>query len=283
MAEKTQKISKAELEQLYLHQKLSDQQIGKIFNLSTGIVHRLRGKYNIKSIEYYQRHHKQILDIKEKEFLIGSLLGDGHIRCRDKVDKRAYPQLMLEQSVQHVEYMFWLKEQIKDWLFNPNAQLHQNRKLNKKTEKVYHSYSLQTICHPVFKEFYQGFYSHHKKIININFIEQYFTELSLAVWLMDDGTISKNRNIMLCSHSFSKEENEMLKNLLFNKFNLTANVWKNSSKFYLGFSKQESIKLTNLIKKIVIPSMQYKLISSETTKEANNEQSLFEGIVQQQK
>lgn len=277
-------ITKDKLKELYTLQKLSDSEIGKIFEVSGGIIHRLRGKYNIKALEYYQRHPKQVLDLKEKELIIGTLLGDGHIRCRDKIDKRAYPQIMLEQSVKHAEYAFWLNEQFKDWLHEPDKQLKQNRKINKKTGKAYHSYSIQTVCHPVFNEFYKYFYNQRKKIINIDFIEQYFTELSLSVWLMDDGTISKDRNIMLCSHSFSKQENEMLSLMLKKKFNIYPNIWTNNvnePKYYLGFSKQDSIKLTNLVKNFVIPSMQYKLISSETTKEADNKNKLSEGIVQQ--
>lgn len=261
-------ISKSKLVELYTEQKLTDIEIGKLFEVSGGIIHRLRGKYNIKALEVYERHHKQVLDQKEKEFLVGTLLGDGHLRLRDNTDK-SYPQLMLEQSTQHFEYVVWLKDQIKNWLFDSSKQLQQTRKYNKKTGKMYHSYPLATICHPVFKEFYNGFFIKNKKVINIDFIEKYFSELSLAVWLMDDGTISKNRNIILCSHSFSKEENQNLSKFLTKKFNVSPNIWANNNNqtYYLGFSKVDSIKITNIISNLVIPSMKYKLISSETTKE----------------
>ena len=281
----SQFISKAELNELYTNQKLSDQQIGEIFGMSYGRIHRLRSKYNIKAIEYYERHHKQVLNQKEKEFLVGTLLGDGHLRWRNKIDKRAYPQLMLEQTTSHFEYMVWLKDQMKEWLFDQDKQLKQSRKLLKRTGKVYHSYAIQTICHPVFIEFFNGFYMNGKKNINIDFIDKYFTEFSFAVWLMDDGTISKNRNIAICSHSFSKDENQKLKELLQKKFSLSPNIWASGSKSYLGFSKKDSEKITELLKDLVIPSMQYKLISSETTKEANDSliDESFEGIVQLQK
>jgi len=253
-------ISKDNLEYLYLNQKLSDSEIGKIHKVSLGRIHRLRNKYNISTIENYQRHHKQNLSLTEKEFLIGTLLGDGHLRWRNKTSKKSYPQLMLEQSIKHHEYIIWLKDQMNDWLFNPKKELKQITKPNKKTNKTYYSYAFTTICHPVFIEFYNGFYK-DKKSINIEFISKYFSKLSLAVWLMDDGTISKNRNIMLCSHNFTKMDNELLSKFLNDKFNLSSNIWKSKDKYYLGFSKENSIKLTNLIKNLVIPSMQYKLIS----------------------
>ena len=259
-------ISKSKLEHLYLESKLSDVQIGKIYGISGGRVHRLRNRYNIQAIEYYQRHHKQVLDTKEKEFLVGTLLGDGHLRWRNKKDKRAYPQLILEQSIIHREYAFWLKNQIKDWLYDPNKPLKQVRKVTR--GKTYHSYPFQTICHPVFIEFYEGFYKNRIKTVSIDILEKFFTPFSLAVWLMDDGTISKNRNIALCSQSFTKEENNNLSEFLLNRFDLKNNLWKSSNKYYLGFSKEASIKIADMVKDFIIPSMKHKLISPETTKEA---------------
>lgn len=278
-------ISRSELDRLYTNKKMSDAEIGKMFGVSGGRIHRLRGKYNIKAVEYYERHPKQVLDQKEKEFLVGTLLGDGHIRCRDKIDKRAYPQLMLEQTTKHFEYIVWLKDQMKEWLFDPNKELKQCRKIHKKTGNVYHSYAFQTICHPVFKEFYKGFYISGKKIVDISFIEKYLSPMSLAVWLMDDGTRFSTKKIFLCSHGFSKNENIALSELLFKKFGIKPNIENSSCKkyWYLVFSKQDSIRITELVKDLVIPSMQYKLISSETTKEADNSSELFEGIVQLQK
>jgi hypothetical protein len=176
---------------------------------------------------------------------------------------------MLEQSIIHKEYIFWLKDQINDWIFDQNKPIKQNRK--NKSNKVYHSYSFQTVCHPVFIEFHNAFYSNNKKIIDIEFIKKYFSLYSLAIWLMDDGTISKNRNIVICSHSFSKEENEILQGFIFEKFNLKTNIWINDNNnnplYYLAFPKEDSIKLTNLVKEYFIPSFTYKLISPETTKE----------------
>ena len=267
-------LSKSKLEFLYLTQKLSDAEIAKMYNVSGGRIHRLRNRYNINAIEYYQRHHKQELDNKEKEFLVGSILGDGHIRWRNQKDKRAYPQLMLEQSTKHSEYAFWLKDQVKDWLFDQDKILKQARKITKGI--VHHSYPFQTICHPVFIEFYNGFYVDRKKVVNIDFIKKYFSPFSLAVWLMDDGTISKNRNIAICSHSFTKEENEILSQFILEKFNIKSVLWENNIAkiplYYLAFSKEDSIKIKELVQEYFVPSMLHKLsISSETTKESYNQ------------
>lgn len=262
-------LTKPKLEDLYLKQKLSDYQIGKIFNVSLGRIHRLRNRYNIKPLEQYQRHHKQELTTKEREFIVGTLLGDGHMRWRK--GNKTYPELMLEQTVKHKEYVFWLKDQIKDWLFDPSKELKQIRKI--KNGNIYHSYPIRTICHPVFIEFHKGFYKGSKKVINFDFLKDNMSTFSLAVWLMDDGTLSKNRNIAICTQSFNRKENEKLKSLLFDKFDLRANIWKSyEEKCWLGFSKEESIKLTFLVKDYMLESMKHKIItSSETTKGTDEE------------
>ena len=59
-------ISKEELEDLYINKKLSDAEIGKLYNMSVGKIHRIRGKYNIKKINTTKDIiHKNLL-IKRK-------------------------------------------------------------------------------------------------------------------------------------------------------------------------------------------------------------------------
>lgn len=269
-------ISKKELENLYLNKKFSDSKIGEIFNISLGRIHRLRNRYGIKTIEYYERHHKQELNQKEKELIVGVLLGDGHMRLRGGGgSKRSYPQLMLEQSVKHREYIYWLKNEIRDWLYDPTKTLKQVRKLHKKSKKAYHSYAFQTICHPVFNEFYDAFYVNKKKKINLDILNKYFTEYSFAIWIMDDGTKSAHeRRLKICSHSFSQEENKILRDFLDDKYGLKAHVRKTFREgclqyyYYLDFSVDSTKQISNMVSKFVIPEMQYKLVSSETTKGA---------------
>lgn len=246
-------ISKNELETLYLKEGLSDAQIGSKYGVSLGRVNRLRKRYGIRTLESYERHFKQELDEREKEIILGTLLGDGHLRWRG--GKRTYPELMIEQSIKHEEYILWMRDELKDWLSNVNLKL--NTKIRKRKE--YQSYSIRTICHPVFIEFYNGFYNGDKKEVNIKFIKKYFSELSLAVWLMDDGSLSKGRNIALCSHSFSKSENEELSMFLSDRYGLESNLWRGGERYYLGFSKISSEKMSNILNKYLLPCMRHKV------------------------
>lgn len=113
---------------------------------------------------------------------------------------------------------------------------------------------------------------------NKDYIYKYFTPLSLAVWIMDDGT-NQNGHIKLCTDSFTLEDVEWLQYLLLNKYNIhtTLHAAKNRSKdpnlkFKLGeyriYVKAMSMPtLIKLVKPYIIPSMKYKLGTSFTENE----------------
>lgn len=254
------------LEKLYFEDKLSDSEIAKKIGLTLGQVHRLRNKYNLRTMEQWERHPKRHLDDYEISIMIGVILGDGHLRKRR--GKRTYPQVMLEQSDKHREYIYWLKDQLSDWVVNKSITT--NRKFNKKSNKYYHSLSFQTVCHPAFEELYYGFYKNGKKVINRFLVEKYFNNLSLAIWVMDDGTLSgKCRRNAIATNDFSKDEVNWLRKFLEKKFGLKSWICKRAGKFNISyeiaFDKKSSVKIREIIGDLVIPSMQHKLLS-ETAK-----------------
>jgi hypothetical protein len=99
-------------------------------------------------------------------------------------------------------------------------------------------------------------------------MEKYFTERTLALWYMDDGSVNIydniNANCVLHTEGFSYEENEVLASILLNKFNIKVGIGdydKNGhTLYYLTLGKEATRILHNLIKELVHDSMQYKLI-----------------------
>ncbi len=262
-------LPKEMLEELYLIKKLSDNQIAKQFHLTNGQVHRLRNTYRIRTVEQYERHPIKELTEREKSLIIGHMLGDGHLRKRR--GKKTYPQLMIEQSIIHKKYVYWLKEELKNWLFNIDKPITTNRKKNK-NGKTYHSLSFQTICHPVFNEIYEDFYKKGKKVLGIKTLKKYFTLLSLAVWIMDDGSLTGNcKRIIIATNNFSFNEVKLLKDFLQERFELKSWITRRTTTrevtFELAFDKKSSIKISEMLQELVIDSMKYKLLS-ETTKDA---------------
>jgi len=256
------------LNKLYTEQKNSDSEIADMFKLSLGQVHRLRNKYRIKTIEQFERHTKQTLDEQEVNLLVGLMLGDAHMRLRP--GKNTYPCLMIEQSVKHKEYIFWLKDCLKDWLFDPTKAITQNRHPNKNGQ-TYHSFSFATVCNPAFFQIYHAFSIDGKKRLNNRkFITDNFNIISLAAWIMDDGTLSGNcKRNNIATNNFTFEEVNFLRDMLREKFGLKTWICKRTGKdhinYEIAFDKKSSIVLSNLLRDIVVPSMRYKLLPSETT------------------
>lgn len=264
-------LPKEKLERLYLKEKFSDQQIADQVHLSMGQVHRLRRKWGIRTLEQFERHHKSELTSEESSLIVGSLLGDGHMRKRR--GKKTYPQLMIEQSTKHKEYVYWLKDKLVDWIFDLKKPIITNRKFSKKTHSYYHSLSFQTICHPAFENLYNGFYKSGKKILNKDFILKNFNELSMAIWIMDDGTLTgKSKRNMIATNSFTFDEVNFLRDMLQDKFDLKTWICKRSGKYdvsyEIAFDKPSSFKIQELVSPYIVPSMKYKLLHSETAKDA---------------
>ena len=266
---KTEDILSFELlNELYSEKKFSDTEIADQFHLSLGQVHRLRNKYRIRTLEQYERHRKQRLDEQETALIVGLMLGDGHMRMRSGND--TYPQLMIEQSVKHREYIYWLKDCLKDWIFDPDKAIHQNRKQHE-NGNVYHSLSFQTVCNPSFFQIYHAFTINGKKrLADYDFIRANFNIVSLAVWIMDDGTLTGNcKRNMIATNNFTFEEVNFLRSLLEERFGLKTWICKRTGKdhinYEIAFDRKSSRALSDLLRDIVVPEMRYKLLPSETT------------------
>ena len=74
---------------------------------------------------------------------------------------------------------------------------------------------------------------------------------------MDDGYVTKN-SCIFSSCSFTLEEQQILADILLEKFDLHFNLGKHDNSMYLH--AKDFPKFIKLIKPHVIPSMQYKLI-----------------------
>jgi LAGLIDADG DNA endonuclease family len=84
---------------------------------------------------------------------------------------------------------------------------------------------------------------------------------------MDDGgkldynKNSKNQGLVLNTHSFMKEEVEMLSNELALKFNLNTCLRLNKNKYIIVIKHDSYKTFINLTDSYIIPSMRYKLPS----------------------
>ena len=132
--------------------------------------------------------------------------------------------------------------------------------LIKKTGKIRYSLSFSTLALPCFNELYESFYFEGKKIIPNNIVD-FLTPVSLAYWIMDDGSFTGS-GLKLHTNAFNLEELNLLVEALDKNFSLKASINvsnREKSQHTLYFSKNQMPLIKELVIKHMHPSMLYKL------------------------
>lgn len=185
--------------------------------------------------------------------LIGSILGDGTMRIGKNAQNA---NLKIEQGLKQKDYVFWKYEVFREWVTTPpkiSFRYDENRIPYEK------SWWFRTIRHPKLTLFYKLFYKYGIKNVPKN-IENLLDPLALAVWIMDDGSLSRNK-IDISTYSFKLEEIKLLQKALFKRFALESNFYKDREKgFRMYFRQKETQKLIPLISSYIIPNLAYKIL-----------------------
>lgn len=181
------------------------------------------------------------LNEKQKSFIIGSLLGDGHIELEN-------PRF----SICHGN------KQIK-WVKTKNLALGSlANKIHNKGKFFHSKYS------PIWDFYRKEFYINKNKIVP-DWIK--LDPLSLATWFMDDGSGYPTK-IILYSQSFSMKDNLKLISFLERDFGIQSTLCKTRGgsgwAIYIGNGRKNkchnsSNKFFELVSPFIIPCLRYKL------------------------
>lgn len=186
----------------------------------------------------------------QKEVLIGSILGDGHLE--NNWSKTNY-RLMLGQSVKQKDYLFWKYAMFKDIVLS-------KPRFNEITKSV----SFATISHPEISELARLFYRGKIKVIPDNISEFVGNPIVMAVWFMDDGNVitrnGKTYGYHLNTQSYTEDENKKISCVLRNTYGIESLLEINHDKYRLRIMQKPSRdNFRKLIEDHVIDSMKYKL------------------------
>jgi hypothetical protein len=198
------------------------------------------------------------LSTKQKELLVGALLGDGNLRF---VGRNHEASFVVDHSSVQKEYVFSKYKIMKEWVTTEPKQL--TRIYHKDRNRQLTSFRFQTISHPELTTWYHIFYLNGKKIIPGNIKELLVSPFSLAIWFMDDGN-KNHRAVFFNTQQFSREEQELLRACLKVNFGLETALNKhwvfNGKQLYrIRVNTKSTKRLYALIRDFVIPSMTYKL------------------------
>lgn len=200
---------------------------------------------------------------KQKEIIIGTVLGDG---CLHKHNKSKDFALSLTHCKQQEEYFLW-----KTAMLSPFVNTYR-QSFSKKGTSIFLDFTSRQ--HPELNPIANMFYDSSRiKHVPEN-ISDFMTPLALAVWHMDDGDLKtdwckehiSSQQIRLSTQSFDEKEHEILIDMFKKVFNIDAfnRPYKFRDKMYNRlYIGAESAKIfSNIVRPFIIDSMKYKIIPS---------------------
>src|SRR5919204_3878697 len=144
----------------------------------------------------------------QQAVLVGTLLGDGSIAKHG-----FHHRLFVKHKAAHRALAEYKREVFANFTTMP---LHQfDQRLN---GRLYPCVQFVTRTDPAFSEWRQRFYEGRRKVVPAE-IASFVTPVSIAVWLMDDGTADR-AGMSFQTHSFEFVEVERLAALLRVKFGI---------------------------------------------------------------
>lgn len=177
----------------------------------------------------------------QRELIIGSLLGDGHLRPH-----RGKVVFEFLQTARRKFYVEW-KHSILKGVACP---------------KIYHSkgnreyYKMVTRTHPELMELYRFFYREGRKIVPEK-IKEMLTPFALAVWFMDDGSKSRG-SVYFNTQGFTVDDQFRLIRAL-RKFHLIANINRDGMYYRLRLLKRHNSRFVELVGPYILEEFKKKL------------------------
>lgn len=206
--------------------------------------------------ELEQRKSSLKLTPIQKEILVGTLLGDGHLETRNR--GRTY-RLKIEHTMKQKAYVDWLYDHFTEWVATPPRMRTRHVDFPRKSGD-YELYGFQTLSAGSLRFFAHQFYEGAKKVVPKQ-IGRWLSPRALAIWYMDDGSIKSkaHRTVLLNTHGFSGKNLEILQNALAKKYGVitTLRGQKEGKQLYVTSGSSETF--VSLILPHIIPLMQYKI------------------------
>lgn len=229
-----------------VHQGFSDIEIAKKLNIGEVTVWKYRTDENIKRDN---RLNKSVLltDI-QKEFIVGCLLGDGHLSLGFQTRN---PKFKCEHSTKQKEYVIFKHDLLKS--LGSKLRYNKRKTIDPRTNIYYESYSVDLPANPELLYFYNEFYK-PKKVITKEILK-YYTPFAMAIHFMDDGCNQKS-GYNISMNCFDKESLNIYVDFMKEQYNIDCSVHK-SGVIYI---KAKSVKtFYNLVKPYIIESLLYKI------------------------
>lgn len=198
----------------------------------------------------YRQQNKQLNQI-QKDLIIGSLIGDGHIDKRE-----TQPMFIVSHAENQKDYLYWKYEILKDLCNIPPVYKQESVKFF--NDKPY-------TCQPQYR-FCTRIYDCLITLRSMNKLEiiDNLNDFSLSIFILDDGSRDRS-NWSVCVAGFNDIEKAHLLNKLKTFFKFDAYIAQSDDR-YIKFRAENSRSLDNLILAQIpnnLDIIKYKIIEND--------------------
>ena len=194
--------------------------------------------------DLYNSLSKIMLTDEQEQILLGSILGDGCV-----LDRTSRNPIYTEtHSIHQLDYLNWKQTRLYPFVNKVTIG-------HKGVDAQIRSVALHQL-----KYYRKVFYPDDKKIVPVETLE-WLDALAIAVWYMDDGSITKESGIIrIATCSFDMRTVGMLQGWFAAKYGILCYVRTDKGKYpTLVIQKESNDKFLKLVEPYIISSMRYKL------------------------
>jgi recombination protein RecA len=178
----------------------------------------------------------------QRSVIVGSLLGDGAMRCK------ANALLEINHSYAQREYVDWKFEVLANLVASPPKARNGN------AGRVAYRFTTRSL--PELTPYFEAFYLGKRKIVP----RLQLTPLALATWFMDDGCKS-HRSIYLNTQQFDLGSQMRMLDMLLEQWQLDATLNRDKAYHRIRIAVSSVPRFTEIVERHVRPEFRYKFPS----------------------
>ena len=214
---------------------------------SAPVINDLRTKFGLppRTKDWlYNEYAKSMFTDEQEQIFLGGILGDGYVQDRTSRN----PIYSETHSIHQLEYANWKQSKLYPFV--------QKVTIGHKGSSAV----IKSVAMPQLRFYRNVFYPQGKKTVPIEAID-WFEPLAIAVWYMDDGSISKNeKQITISTCSFDLRVHGMLQGMLAIKYGVYSYVTITKGTIpRIVLMKESNNKFLSMVEPHIVPSMRYKL------------------------